>query len=153
MKLPTTEMVVELLDNSNESVVGGNDIQLRRDIDTKNLVPLYIDAFYKIKKWPGRMCISFLLVRYAKAYRKILELGLHGLNDKSQIVRHHCCAILAYAGCDEYIPPLEKLLNHKNAETREDARAAIDAIKNNDHNLYADRDHTGNVFWDPGKIA
>jgi hypothetical protein len=149
MNNPTLEEVVALLDNSNESIVGGNSIQLQAEFGLENLIPQYIEAFYRIRNWPGRMHIVHYLVRYAKKHPEIIELGLYGLKDKSRIVRYYCCAILAFAGQKQHIPFLDELTDHKNINTRRDARAALDAITNSNHHLFADRDHSGRVFWEP----
>ena len=153
MKLPPLQTIIELLDNSNESIVGGNEIKLAKKYGLKNLIPLYVGAFYKLKKWPGRMHIAFWLVSYARLYPEIVELAIHGLNDRSKIVRNYCCRILAYAGDEKSLPYLQELKNHNNAETREDANAAIDAIVNKNHNLWVDREHKGNIIWKVEKIA
>ena len=153
MQLPQIQTIIELLDNNNESIVGGNEIKLTNKYGLRNLIPLYVEAFYKIKNWPGRMHISFNLVRYAPLYPEIIELAIHGLNDRSKIVRNYCCRILAYAGNDKSLPYLEALKSHKSLETREDAIAAIDAIVNKNHNLWVDREHKGNIFWKVEEIA
>ena len=43
---------------------------------------------------------------------------------------------------------LEALRDHSDARTAEDARAAIDAIRSQNHHYFIDRQHTGRMFWD-----
>ena len=59
----------------------------------------------------------------------------------------HACEVLAYSLREDTIPFLEPLLQHPSARTRDEAAAAIDAIKHKNHHYYLDRTHSGNAFW------
>ena len=54
---------------------------------------------------------------------------------------------LAYALRADALPALEALRQHADARTREDADRAIDAIRNQKHHYFVDRDHSGRSFW------
>lgn len=142
-----------MLDLRDKSKVGGNEIQLQRKYGLKNLVAVYVDALPQIKNWPGRMHIMFWIQRYARSDRRVVEAARNALQDRSRIVRYYACGALAFALDSESIPCLEELLSHRDASTRADAAAAIDAIRCGNHHYFADRRHTGEVFWSPdGKL-
>ena len=111
------------------------------------LIPGLIAAFPRIKKWEGRNTILFELIPYARKRPDVIELALVGLKDPAYMVRMQACAILAYSLQKDSIPMLERLLKHKNKKTRDDAAAAIDAIKHQNHNYWFDREHTGSPMW------
>ena len=54
---------------------------------------------------------------------------------------------LAYALRADALPALESLLQHADSRTREDAHRAIDAIRNQNHHCFVDRDRSGRSFW------
>jgi hypothetical protein len=41
---------------------------------------------------------------------------------------------------------------HADRRTVEDARAAIDAIKSENHNFFKDRDHSGKILWSNASV-
>lgn len=54
--------------------------------------------------------------------------------------------LLAYSLNKKVLPILEKTAEKTtNSETLGDVRAAIDAIKNQNHHFFLDRDHTGKI--------
>jgi len=55
--------------------------------------------------------------------------------------------LLAYSLRKDALAKLRPLLQHSDPRTREDARAAIDAIEKRNHHLYVDRDHSGRARW------
>ena len=145
------EQIILLLDHKEESIVGSNMILLRNKYGLEKLVPFYVKAFYKLKKSPARRDIAFWLVRFSKKHTEVVDMALHGINDRSKLVRSHCCSILAYAGSRDYLLKLDELLSHSSTQTQEDAQAAINCIVNENHHLWADRNNKGNVFWHVGK--
>ena len=151
--VPNSDEVARLLDRSLDSEVSANDINLQRQFGFDVLIPSYVGAFRKIRRYPGRMHILFWLCRYARTRPEIVDLARFALKDRSWIVRNYACQTLAYAQKKEAILDLRELLEHPDARTQADARAAIEAIKAGNHHLWADRDGKGNVFWDPGRIS
>ncbi|MCG8590943.1 MAG: HEAT repeat domain-containing protein [Proteobacteria bacterium] len=145
--VPSAEQVAALLDHRLESVVGSNEISLQRKFGLDALVPSYVGAFGKIRNYPGRMHILFWLQRFARSHPEVVELAESALRDPSRIVRNYACGALAYAGDRKRIPALRELLSHRNEATRADALAAITAIEEQNHHLFADRERTGKVFW------
>ena len=148
----TVEEVVAKLDRRLASEVGGNHIRLQKEFGLENLVDVYIEAFRSIRNSAGRIEIMFWIARYSKVNHRVVKLAEFALSDRSKIVRNYACGALAFATSRESLKPLEKLLDHKSAETREDARAAINAIEKRNHHLFADRSETGKIFWNPGRI-
>jgi hypothetical protein len=45
------------------------------------------------------------------------------------------------------IPHLQKLLSHEDPKTIEDAKAAIYAIRHQNHHYFMDRRHSGSTRW------
>ena len=139
--------MIRLLDRRKESEVGGNEIRLQKQYGLDNLVPVYIEAFPRIKNWAGRMHIMFWLRRYARSNPLVVEIAKQGLNDRSRIVRNYSCSALAYSLDSNSIPELSRLLDHYDESTVTDASAAIMAIKKQNHHLWVDRHETGQAFW------
>jgi hypothetical protein len=112
-----------------------------------SVVP-YLAAIYPVmKKLEGRRAVVFHAIRHARTSEAAFQLGILALNDRASIVRYRACCILAYSLRRDAIPHLEKLLSHKDPKTVADARAAIDAIKCQNHHYFVDRDHSGRSFW------
>lgn len=151
MKLPTVDELLEVLDFRDDSNVCGNMIELRDKYGLDNLVDLYTQAFYKIRNFPARREIAYWAGRYVKNNEKVYDMAIFGLNDKSYMVRYHCCGIIAFSQRSDALPHLNKIKDHKNSQTREDIAATIDSIQNKNHNYFLDRNHTGKLHFDLGK--
>ena len=113
-----------------------------------SVVPYLAEAYFKLKKWQGRVPLVFHSIKYAKVSEESFKLGIEALNDKATLVRYRACGLLAYSQRKDAIPHLKKLLKHKDNKTVEDAETAIDAIKKKNHHFFIDRNHTGNMFWE-----
>jgi len=111
-----------------------------------SVVP-YLAALYPEMKLEGRRSAVFHAIRHARTTEAAFQLGLAALNDRASIVRYRACCILAYSLRADAIPHLEKLRSHKDQKTVEDAMAAIDAIKCQNHHYFVDRGHSGRQFW------
>ena len=146
---PTLEEVVTALDQRLASVAGGNEILLQRTYGLDALAPLYAEALRHIRQAPGRIHAIYWLTRYAREDPRIVDAGLHCLNDRSRLVRKEACGILAYSLRRDLIPHLQPLLKHRDPKTRAHAAAAIDAIEHQNHHYFLDTEHTGTVFWHP----
>jgi len=108
----------------------------------------YLAAFYPMaKKWQGRASVVFHSIRYARVSEAAFELGLEALSDKATMVRYRACGLCAYSLRKDAIPALQLLLSHEDSKTAEDAAAAIDAIKHQNHHYFVDRTHSGRSFW------
>jgi hypothetical protein len=112
------------------------------------VLPYFLEAFPKTKKWKGRVHLVFHSVRFARTHPEAFQLGILGLSDKATLVRYRACGSLAYSLRKDALPHLEKLLGHPDKKTAEDAKAAIDAIKNKNHHYFIDRGHTDRSFWE-----
>jgi hypothetical protein len=151
--VPTTDAVVAAIDNKRQADSDEGTGRLLRKYDLKGLVPVFIAAYPRIKNSAGRNSILFWLIRFARKRPEVVELALGGLRDRAYLVRMQACAILAYSLRRDAIPRLKELLRHSNPETRADAAAAIDAIKNRKHHYWVDRDHSGKVRWEVNPVG
>jgi hypothetical protein len=108
----------------------------------------HLAAMYPLmKKMEGRRSMVFHAIRHARTTEAAFQLGIAALNDRASIVRYRACCVLAYWLWPEAIAHLEKLLTHNDQKTAADARAAIDAIKSQNHHFFVDRHHSGRSFW------
>ena len=112
------------------------------------VVPYLAEAYPSFRKWQGRASLVFHSVRYARVSEDAFRLGLDALSDKATVVRYRACGLLAYSLRSEALSPLEALLQHPDARTVEDAKAAIDAISHANHHYFIDRSHSGRSFWE-----
>jgi len=112
------------------------------------VVPYLAEFYPNAKMLEGRRAILYHAIRHSRTTEAAFQLGVAGLSDRASIVRYRGCCVLAYSLRHDAIPHLEVLLAHKDRKTAEDARAAIDAIKRNNHHYFVDRDHTGQMFWE-----
>ena len=96
-------------------------------------------------KAENRCACVFYAIPYAKRIEAAYTLGLEALTDRSRIVRYRACMLVAFALRREALPTLRELLNHQDLKTVEDARAAIYAIENQNHNYFVDRKHRGKI--------
>ena len=148
--LPTDSELLAQLDGLTEAETSANFLRLEQEFGFEALAPAYERIFCRITRYAGRMNILFRLVPYARERSSISALAVRALQDKSRQVRHHACAALAYALDTDKINKLSPLQEHPDRRTREYAEAAIDAIESGNHHYFADRNHSGKVFWHPG---
>ncbi|WLQ14320.1 hypothetical protein O5O45_31885 [Hahella aquimaris] len=110
-------------------------------------LPKYLLQRYRIsRKWRPRGSCVYRAMRYAKESKDAFVLGLEALFDRSRIVRHSACMLLAYSLNPDALDALSQLAEtSQDTSTVEDAKAAIDAIKNRNHNYFVDREHSGKI--------
>jgi hypothetical protein len=113
----------------------------------EQVIPYLLEAYPTIRKWQGRAALVFHSTRFARTNEGAFQLGLIACEDKATVVRYRACGLLAYSLRVEAIPQLKALLKHRDKKTVEDAAAAIDAIKRQNHHYFIDRNHTGQIFW------
>ena len=111
------------------------------------VLPYFLSAYPKMKKWHGRVSLVFHSMKFARQYDEAFNLGIMATKDRATLVRYRACMLLAFSLRKEALPHLEVLLSHKDEKTAQDAHAAIDAIKNKNHHYFVDREHTGQKFW------
>ncbi|MCE9545112.1 MAG: hypothetical protein K8T25_06295 [Planctomycetia bacterium] len=112
------------------------------------VVPYLAEFYSNAKKLEGRRAILFYAIKHARTTEAAFQLGVAGLGDRASVVRYRACGLLAYSLRHDALSYLEALLTHQDRKTAEDARAAIDAIKCNNHHYFVDREHTGQMFWE-----
>jgi hypothetical protein len=113
-----------------------------------DLVVLLSKAFPQVTKAEGRASILRYVGRFSRESDVAFRMGIKALNDRAYAVRHYGCAILAYSLRHDALPILSPFLKHTDPRTSEDARAAVDAIKSNNHHFFKDRNHTGRILWE-----
>ncbi|WP_440904827.1 hypothetical protein ACMZOO_00925 [Catenovulum sp. SX2] len=104
---------------------------------------LMLQKYRCSKKWGERASCVYHSIKYAKSSHYAFQLGIEALRDKSKHVRYRACMLLAIAQNHEAVGHLEQVLN--NSDSINDVKAAIDAITNNNHHLFVDREHTGKI--------
>ena len=112
---------------------------------------LLLEKFRSSSKWGERASCVYHAIKYAKANDAAFQVGIEALNDKSKKVRYRACMLLAVAQRPEAIESLESLVN--DADSEDDARAAIDSIKNKNHNYFVDREHSGKITLNVSQIS
>jgi hypothetical protein len=117
-----------------------------------DLLTLFAEAFPRIRKSEGRASIMRYVGRFSRDSEIAFRMGTAAVQDRAYAVRHYGCALLAYSLRADALPILTSLLKHADRRTVEDARAAIDAIKNKNHNFFKDRDHSGKILWNYASV-
>lgn len=113
-----------------------------------DLVPALAEAFPLIRKSGGRSSIMRYVGRFSRENEIAFKMGIVAASDRAYVVRHYGCATLAYSLRADALPTLKSLLQHEDNRTKEDAKAAIDAIRRQNHNFFRDRQHTGRILWE-----
>jgi len=111
------------------------------------VVPYLAKAYPRFRKAQGRVSLVFHSIGYARASEEAFQLGVAALKDKATLVRYRACGLLAYSLRKDALPCLQGVSNHSDDKTAEDAHAAIDAIRRQNHHLFVDRDHSGRIEW------
>ncbi len=109
-------------------------------------LPLYLlKRFGSCRKWAARCSYVYHAIRYARDCQDAIELGMQALQDKSIKVRYRGCMLLAYSLRKDLLPKLRRIASEIPANSQDDLLATIDAIENENHHYFADRDHSGRV--------
>jgi hypothetical protein len=146
-------------DSRVERLVEAFSVSLRPKIDAAwvvaesmgdDLLPLLAEAFPRIRKSAGRASIMRYVGKFSRENDAAFRMGVIAIQDRAYGVRHYGCALMAYSLRTEALSTLAALLKHTDQRTVEDAKAAIDAIKRKNHNLFTDRKHTGRIHWEYG---
>ena len=146
MSIPTVAELILAFDLRRQSDIALSENRIYGQNSIETLLPGLILAFPQIKSWQGRNAILFEITRYARTHHDVVGLALSAAHDSAYMVRMQACGIMAYSLDKAAIPTLQELFQHRNAKTREDAAAAIDAIEHNNHHYWIDRDHSGG-YW------
>ena len=107
-----------------------------------DLLVLLAEAFPQIRNSEGRASVLRYVGRFSRESEVAFRMGFAAVQDRAYAVRHYGCAILAYSLRADALPTLSSLLKHTDRRTADDARAAVDAIKNKNHHFFHDRDHS-----------
>jgi hypothetical protein len=118
--------------------------QQLRDMLNGDLPKYLIEKYKTQRSWRPRSSYVYHSVRYARESDSAVELGKQALTDKSGVVRYRACMLLAYSLRQDVLSFL-KQVETNDPKTREDIRAAIDAITSQNHHFFVDRDHSGQV--------
>ena len=146
--MPTVDELVTALDQKRQTDLGTAESRLFKKHGLEALVPGFVAAYPRIRNAAGRNSVLFWLVQFARKYPEVVELAKAALRDSAYMPRMQACSILAYSLQRDAIPHLQAILTHRDRKTRDDAAAAIDAIKHQNHHYWFDRDHSGDTFWE-----
>ncbi len=119
----------------------------------RDIFPVALEILPELRGFRARNALVYTAIKFALVENDAVKLALTALQDKSGAVRYRACMLLAVAGRSDTIECLEYLLDHKSSETREDAQAAIKAIKAGDHDLFLDRNGRGRVHLNIGGLV
>jgi hypothetical protein len=141
MKMHEINELLDQLDGSGSAQEFAAVKQLR---ELNNFPRLLLDRYKSSKNWKARSSCVYHAIRYAKNNNDAFQIGLAAINDRSKIVRYRAFMLLAYSLNKKALADLQKVLDTSNDETTKgDALAAIDAIRNQNHHYFVDRDHSG----------
>lgn len=117
-----------------------------RKLAGSDLPNLLLEKYSKERlKGPREFCVT-VAMRYARENSAAVTLGIRALSDRSGDVVYAACMLLAYSLRLDAVPALRKLAeNAKDKAIAEDALAAIDAIENQNHHYFVDREHSGKI--------
>jgi hypothetical protein len=113
----------------------------------EDVVPYLAEFYEQARKWQGRITAVYHCIPYGRRNEVAFQLGLAACDDRSVWVRHRACGLLAYSLRKDARASLKVLKKHPDRRTREDASAALKAIKRQNHHLWVDRDNSGQSFW------
>ena len=110
-------------------------------------LPALMLAEYKTSKERGRRMNCVRLARgYCRRSETAVELGRIAIFDRSREVREEACSLLACSLRMDLVPFIETAIqDHHDQRTKDELTAALDAIMNQNHNLFWDRDHSGMI--------
>jgi hypothetical protein len=145
--LPGVSALVAAYDKRTWHEIDAAHFELTKRYGLVPLLPLMISACAPLKSWKARKTLLFYLLPHARDYPALVDLALALVNDRARMVREEALGIIAYSLEVRALAPLRQHLDHPDPETRAAVIAAIEAIERQDHNLFLDRDHTGNVQW------
>ena len=111
------------------------------------MIPRFIAAYPRLRNAAGRNSVMYGLVPFARQRPEVVELAKAALNDPAYMPRMQACSLLAYALRQDAVPHLKPLLKHRDKKTRDDAKAALAAIKHQNHHYWLDRSHSGKFLW------
>jgi HEAT repeats len=121
---------------------------VQRRLPQGDLTPFFLEAFPRTRRMEARISMVFKATFYARESESAFRLGLLALDDRSKYVRERGCGVLAYSLRREALPKLRRLLRDPDSWVRENAEAAVDAIKRRNHHLFVDQDWPrGQTFW------
>ncbi len=117
------------------------------------VVPFLAEAYPQMRKWQGRVSVVYHCMQYVRDHEAAFQLAVAATRDKATLVRYRACMMLAYSLDKRAIEPLKALLDHADQKTVEDAEAALDAIKHQNHHYFIDRGHSGKVKLNIGGLT
>jgi len=142
----TVERREELLDAIDGS---GSDRESNAVRELRSLGPLFVE--YLVKKyaaethWKSRNSCVYNAIRYSRESRTAVSFGLVALGDRSKVVRHNACLLLAYSLDKTVLPQLRQAREDADLKTIEDITAAIQSIEEQNSNLFVDRKRSGKL--------
>ena len=117
------------------------------------IFPAALEVYPGMRHWMGRTGLVYTAMKFAMVDPDARRLGVMALGDRSKHVRYRAAMLLAVSGAPDTLPALEAALDHPSRETREDAAAAIAAIREGNPDLFLDRRRTGRVHLQIGGLV
>ena len=145
--LPTVDELVAALDHKRNADIDGAERRLIKAHGREALIPGFVAAYPRLRNAAARNSVLYELVPFARQRPDVVELAKAALNDPAYMPRMQACSLLAYALRQDAVPHLKPLLKHRDKKTRDDAKAALAAIKHQNHHYWLDRSHSGKFLW------
>jgi hypothetical protein len=120
-------------------------VELLRRHAGDRLPGLLLTQYRAASKAGRRASCVYHATRYARTNAEAVQLGKEALFDRAHGPRYRACLLLAYSLDRTALPGLRKALEMGSASSRDDFRAAIDAVENGNHHYFVDREHSGMV--------
>jgi hypothetical protein len=114
------------------------------------ILPHAAAGYARLRTWRGRLALVYATMKFARRFDEAVELAVIALEDRSVRVRSIACAVLAFSLRRSALQALTRVTTDPDPIVAAAAAAAIDAIRNQDHDRFRDRDHTGRVHWTVG---
>ena len=111
-------------------------------------LPEALLATYRSSRLAGpRSSCVYHATKYARVSDDALQLGLEALQDRSKLVRHRACGLLAFSQRPGLAARLRAQMDAVSETSRADLLAAIDALEQGNHHFFVDRDHSDKIMW------
>ena len=120
--------------------------ELKSRFNRKTLIYELVKHYYEFKKWQGRCFILYYGTVVARESPEAIKIAIRALSDKASLVRYRACGLLAYSLDKTILPYLQEVAENSDEKTKSHAFAAIDAINNQNHNFFIDRNHSGSIW-------
>jgi len=117
----------------------------------RDIVPHLAWGMETLRRQESRDSLLYTATKFARVEPEVVGFAVRSLNDRGTWVRHRAAMLLAFACDPSALPALKQRAEvEPRDDIRADIEAAMNAIEQRDHNLWADRTGSGQVHWNVG---